>query len=243
MRVLIVDDEPLARERLVRLVGDIDGFYSVGEAASGHEAVEKSHELQPDVVLMDIRMPGMDGLEAARHLSTLSEPPAVIFTTAYNDHALEAFEARAVGYLLKPIRMEKLRVAMENATRRTRAQLHHHGSQRTHLCTSIGNLVSLIPVDNVLFFRAEHKYVTLVHTKGESLIEEPLKLLEEEFGSRFVRIHRNALVSVEHIGGMEKTIEGKQRLVLNGTDIKLEISRRHLPEVRKMIKTNLTRKN
>ena len=242
MRVLIVDDEPLARDRLVRLVEDTDGFYSVGEAGNGHEAVEKTSELHPDLVLMDVRMPGMDGLEAARHLSTLSEPPAVIFTTAYNDHALEAFEARAVGYLLKPIRQEKLEQAMKNATRRTRAQQHEHGTTRTHLCTSIGNQVSLIPVDEVLFFRAEHKYVTLVHKGGESLIEEPLKQLEEEFGNRFIRIHRNALVSVAHIGGMEKTPEGKQRLVLLGSNTRLEISRRHLPEVRKMIKNNLTRK-
>ena len=243
MRVLIVDDEPLARDRLVRLIDDIDGFYTVGNAANGHEAVEKTNELHPDVVLMDVRMPGMDGLEAARHLSTLSEPPAVIFTTAFNDHALEAFEARAVGYLLKPIRLEKLALAMKNATRRTRAQQHDQTAQRTHLCTSIGNQVSLIPVDEVLFFRAEHKYVTLVHKHGESLIEEPLKQLEEEFGTRFVRIHRNALVSVAHISGMEKTQEGKQRLVLLGSDIRLEISRRHLPDVRKMIKNNLTRKS
>ncbi len=243
MRVLIVDDEPLARDRLVRLVDETDGFYSVGEAANGHEAVAMTNEHHPDLVLMDVRMPGMDGLEAARHLATLSEPPAVIFTTAYNDHALEAFEARAVGYLLKPIRQEKLEQAMKNATRRTRAQQHDHGSQRTHLCTSIGNQVTLIPVDEVLFFRAEHKYVTLVHKNGESLIEEPLKQLEEEFGTRFIRIHRNALVSVAHIGGMEKTSEGKQRLVLLGSDARLEISRRHLPDVRKMIKTNLTRKS
>ena len=125
---------------------------------------------------------------------------------------------------------------------RTRAQLHDHNAQRTHLCTSVGNQVSLIPVDEVLFFRAEHKYVTLVHRKGESLIEEPLKALEEEFGERFVRIHRNALVSVAHIAGMEKTTDGKQKLIIHGTDVRLEISRRHLPDVRKMIKTSLTRK-
>lgn len=241
MRVLIVDDEPLARARLVRLVGDIDGFHSIGEAANGREAIEKSHELHPDVVLMDVRMPGMDGLEAARHLSTLSEPPAVFFTTAYNDHALEAFEARAVGYLLKPIRIEKLTTALKNATRRNRAQQHHYDSQRTHICTSIGNQVSLIPVDEILLFRAEQKYVTLIHSKGESLIEEPLRLLEKEFGSRFVRIHRNALVSVEHISGMVKTNSGKQLIGLTGTDIQPEISRRHLTDVRKLIKTGLTR--
>jgi two-component system response regulator AlgR len=243
MRVLIVDDEPLACEGLVRLVGGIVGFYSIGEAANGREAIEKTHELQPDVVLMDVRMPDMDGLEAARHLSTLSEPPAVIFTTAYNDHALEAFEARAIGYLLKPIRIEKLTMALKNTTRRNRAQQHDHDSQRTHICTSIGNQVSLIPVDEVLFFRAEQKYVTLIHTKGESLIEEPLRLLEKEFGSRFVRIHRNALVSVKHIEGMINTNSGKHLVVLIGTDIQLEISRRHLSPVRKMIKTDLTRKS
>jgi len=243
MRVLIVDDEPLARDRLVRLLDNVDGCYSVGEAANGYEAVDKTKELIPDVVLMDVRMPGMNGLEAARHLSALSEPPAVIFTTAYNDFALEAFEAHAVGYLLKPIRAEKLATAIKNATRRNRAQIHGYSAQRTHLCTSVGNRVSLIPVDEVMFFRAEHKYVTVMHKHGQSLIEETLKSLKEEFNERFIRVHRNALISVAHISGMEKTTDGKRRLTLHGTDVKLEISRRHLPEVRKMIKNNLTRKN
>lgn len=116
MRVLVVDDEPLARERLVHILAGTEGFDAVGEAANGRQAIERTHQLHPDIVLMDVSMPGMDGLEAAHHLSTLGTPPAVIFTTAYSEHALAAFEARALGYLLKPVRAEKLLAAMQNAT-------------------------------------------------------------------------------------------------------------------------------
>ncbi len=243
MRVLIVDDEPLARERLVRMVGDIDGFEPVGEAANGQQAVTLTHQLQPDVVLMDVEMPGMDGLEAAHHLSTLKAPPVVIFTTAYSEHALAAFEARVIGYLLKPVRAEKLVATLQHAIQRQRLPSDSPPAltaQRTHLCTAFGNSVSLIPLNEVLFFRAEHKYVTLVHKHGESLLEEPLKLLEQEFAGQFIRIHRNALVSLAYIKGTERTPDGKSRLIIDGCDTRLEISRRHLPELRKILKGRLT---
>ena len=137
LRVLIVDDEPPARERLRSLLAEIADTSVIGEAANGHEALAATHELNPDVVLLDVRMPGMDGLEAARHLTVLEEPPAVIFTTAYEQYAVQAFDAHAVGYLLKPVRKEQLAAALTRAGRLTRAQLQNLAAgaetRRTHI--------------------------------------------------------------------------------------------------------------
>lgn len=241
MRVMVVDDEPLARARLRALIDGLDGYECVAEAGDGAEALDRLGDANPDIVLMDVRMPTMDGLDAARRIATQDTPPAVIFTTAYDDHALAAFDAQADGYLLKPVRRDKLADALNNATRPNRAQRHisdadHSGHARTHLCAMVGNTTTLIPVDDVIFFRAEHKYVTLRHAGGETLLEESLKKLGEEFGERFVRIHRNALISVARISGMEKTPDGRHLLLMRGCDEKLEISRRHLPGVRRMLK-------
>jgi two-component system response regulator AlgR len=188
MRLLIVDDEPLARERLRRMVEELPGAEVVGEAGDGRAALEACARLHPEVVLLDIRMPGMDGLEAARHLATLPEGPAVIFITAYGDYALQAFEAQAVDYLLKPV-------------------------------------------------RAEQKYVVVRHLRGESLIEDSLTALEAEYGPRFVRIHRNALVARSALEGLEKGADGTARVRLRGCEERPEISRRHLPELRRLLRS------
>jgi two-component system response regulator AlgR len=242
MKVLIVDDENLARDRLRRLVDGIGGYTVCGEAATGRSAIEEVGRLEPDVLLMDIRMPDMDGLEAARHLGTLDCPPAVIFTTAYADHALSAFETQAVDYLLKPIRQARLAAALAQSRRLTRAQLEalHVQKQpviRTHICVRQRGKLQLVPVDEVRFFRAEHKYVTVRAAEGrEVLIEDSLKSLEDEFGTRFVRTHRNTLVGQAFIAGLEKTPDARWQLRLSGIDEPLEISRRHLAEVRRRIK-------
>jgi two-component system response regulator AlgR len=237
---MVVDDEPLARARLRALIDGLDGYECVAEAGDGAEALDRLSEAEPDIVLMDVRMPCMDGLDAAQRIATRAEPPAVIFTTAYDEHAIAAFDANADGYLLKPVRREKLAAALTNASRSNRAQQHagrdSASNARTHLCAMVGNTTTLIPVDEVLYFRAEHKYVTLRHSGGETLLEESLKKLGEEFGERFVRIHRNALVSVARISGMEKTTDGQHLLLLRGCKEKLEISRRHLPGVRRLLK-------
>ncbi len=236
MRVLLVDDEPLARDRLRRLLADLPQCELSGEAGDGRTALELCDRLAPDVVLMDIRMPGMDGLEAARHLAGLPDPPAVIFTTAFGDHALEAFEACAVDYLLKPIRGERLAAALGNARRLTRAQAAQldvdTGGVRNHICVRVRGNLQLIPVTDIRYFRADNKYVAVRTGEGEYLIEESLKTLEDEFGGRFLRIHRNALVAVDFITGLEKTAEGQCAVALAGIDERLEISRRHQPDVR-----------
>ena len=122
MRILIVDDEAPARQRLQQLLEDLGGHEIVGEAANGQDALKLSSQLDPDVILLDIRMPGMDGMECARHISARENPPAVVFTTAYDQYAIEAFEARAVGYLLKPVRKERLENALSQARRLTSAE-------------------------------------------------------------------------------------------------------------------------
>ncbi len=238
MRVLIVDDEQPARARLTRLVAEI-GFDPVGEADNGEEAIAMARKLRPDAVLLDIRMPGMDGLEAARRLAELEPAPAVIFTTAYGEHALEAFDAQAVAYLLKPVRAERLTEALRRARRPTAAQIQTlQGNEgREYLSGGRAGHVERIPAAEVLYFRAEDKYVTAYHPGGELLLEESLKQLEEEFGERFVRIHRNALVARTALAGLEKEGEGAVRARLHGCDDRLEVSRRHLPSVRRLLRS------
>jgi two-component system response regulator AlgR len=235
MRVLIVDDEPPARERLRLLLADLPGTECVGEAGSGEEAVRLADELEPDVVLLDIRMPGIDGLEAARRLAALPEPPAVIFTTAYEQHALEAFDAQAAGYLLKPVRRERLAAALERAQRPSRAQLARLGGPatpaRSHITARVRDQLRLIPVDDVLCFVAEQKYTTVRHTGGEDLIEESLRALEDEFGARLVRVHRNALVAVAQVERVEREPDGHYAVHLRHGGGRLQVSRRLAADV------------
>lgn len=242
MKCLVVDDEMLARERLVRMLGQCPGLQVCGEAANGEQGLQQIQRLRPDVVLLDIRMPGMDGLEMARHMLNLEAAPAVVFTTAYGDHALEAFETQAVDYLLKPVHPERLRQALEKARRLSgglleQLQAANSGDHsRTHLCArSRGNL-ELVAIEDIIYLQADHKYVTVCSTGRSILIEESLKSLEQEFGDRFVRIHRNALVAAGAIRGLEKVEEGHFKVALAGTGERLEVSRRLLPEVRKRIR-------
>ncbi len=235
LKVLIVDDEPPARERLRALLSEIGDVEVVGEAATGPEALGRTHDLAPDVVLLDVRMPGMSGLEAARHLNVLDEPPAVIFTTAYDQYAVEAFEAQAVGYLLKPVRKEQLAAALIRAGRLTRAQLQTlaaAGARRSHIAARRRDGLRLIPVDEVQYFLADQKYTTVRHLGGEDLIEDSLRLLEGEFGAAFVRIHRNALVGVKYLERIERTAEGQYFVRLRGCEAPLQVSRRMAGELR-----------
>jgi two-component system response regulator AlgR len=237
LKVLIVDDEPPARERLRGLLSEIADIEVVGEAANGLEALRETHERAPDVVLLDVRMPGMDGLEAARHLNVLEEPPAVIFTTAYDQYAVEAFQAHAVGYLLKPVRREQLAAALTRAGRVTRAQLQRLAAagaaeRRTHIAARHREGLKLIPVEEVLYFLADQKYTTVRHLHGEHLIDDSLRLLEGEFGTAFVRIHRNALVGVRYLERIERNAEGQYLVHLRGCEAPLQVSRRMAGELK-----------
>ena len=244
MNVLIVDDEMPARQRLRQLLEERDDMIVVGEAINGMEAIDKVQELNPDVVLLDIRMPGMDGIEAARHLDLLDDAPAVIFTTAFDEYAIQAFDARAVGYVLKPIRRERLFKALGQAARLTRRTLDEIGNeedvveQRSHVCARVRNELKLIAINEIAYFQADQKYVRVCHAEGDNLIDDSLKLLENEFGDRFVRIHRSALVSIAHIEALEKMPDGQTNVRLRHDDgaVSLTISRRHLADVRRRLK-------
>ncbi|MCU1718007.1 LytR/AlgR family response regulator transcription factor [Pseudomonas sp. 5P_3.1_Bac2] len=244
MNVLIVDDEPLARERLSRMVSELDGYRVLEPSASnGEEALSLIESLKPDVVLLDIRMPGLDGLQVAAKLCEREAPPAVIFCTAYDEFAVEAFQVSAVGYLVKPVRPESLAEALKKAERPNRVQLAAltrpaavAGVPRSHISARTRKGIELIPLSQVIYFIADHKYVTLRHTGGEVLLDEPLKALEEEFGERFVRIHRNALVARERIERLQRTPLGHFQLYLKGMhDEALIVSRRHVAGVRKLM--------
>jgi len=238
MKVLVVDDEPLARQRLEQILSPMEQISEVLSASNGLQAIEICQQDKPDVVLLDIRMPGIDGLETAQHLSQMEKVPAIIFTTAYDEYALEAFKVSAVDYLLKPVREEKLHQSLLKACQLNRAQLQAIKSQpsgRTNITAKISGNIKLIPVADIFYFQADQKYVTVMHQHGETIIEDTLKELQAEFDAGFIRVHRNALVAKKFISGIHKNNEGHTFVTLNGCDSMVEISRRHLSAVKKLI--------
>ena len=245
MKVLIVDDEKLARERLVRMVETLDRYELVGVADSGEEAVRQTIRHEPDIVLLDIRMPGMDGMEAARQLGTLAAPPAIIFCTAFGEHAIEAFDVSASGYLMKPVRREALTEALAKASKVNKVQMEamlgkdesESARSRTHISAKTRRGIELIPLTEIKFFQADHKYVTVRHEGGEVLIDDTLRDLECEFGEKVVRIHRNALVMTEQLEGLERDPAGHYQVRMRGIDEKLDVSRRHVSGLRRLVQT------
>lgn len=245
LRVVIVDDEAPARSRLKELLADCAGEIAIavtGEAASGPEAIELLAAAPADVVLLDVRMPEMDGIEIAQHLQKLEQPPAVIFATAYDAYAIRAFEVHAVDYLLKPIRLARLKEALGRAAIAPRPQVLDGIARgaRTHLCAQERGKVHLIPVKDVIYLKAELKYVTVRTAAREYLIEEALTKLEEEFSERFVRAHRNCLVARAAVRGFERTMqegEAHWEVLLEGVDERIAVSRRQQHIVRELGKS------
>ncbi len=241
LKILIVDDEPPARDRLRILLSDLAPQLVtevVGEAANGLAALDLLREAPVDAVLADIRMPGMDGIELASHVGRLEKPPAVIFTTAYDNYAVQAFELNALDYLLKPVRVLRLLAALQKipAPRPDVALLagigrEIRGGGRAHLsCHERGRLL-LVPIDEVLYFRADLKYVTARTVAREYLLDEALTRLEEEFADRFLRLHRSVLVARGALAGFEKAAPGNDAeahgwALLRGVPEKLPVSRR-----------------
>lgn len=243
MKVLIVDDEAPARDRLRQLLEDSGEHEIAGEAGNGQEALNIAAQVGPDVVLLDIRMPGVDGIETAHHLNKFDPAPAIVFTTAYDEYAIDAFEANAIGYVLKPVRRERLDQALTQAARLTSDALYDVGkqsgfsAQRRHVCARIQGELKLISVADVLYFVADQKYVTVVHANGRDLIDDPLKALEQEFADQFVRIHRGALVAVKAVDALKKDEEGRTQVMLrNCRDDDLFVSRRHVADVKRRLK-------
>lgn len=244
MRVLIVDDEALARSRMRSLLADMSEplIEVVGEASNGRQAIELCDALQVEAVLLDISMPVMDGLEAARHLAQTESPPAIIFCTAYDEHALAAFEARAIDYLVKPVRAERLQAALvrasrlSDADRRSVALTPVDARARSHLCARVRGNLRLVAIEEIAYLMAEDKYVVVHSDQGEVLIEESLKALELEFPDQFVRIHRNCLIAVDRLQGLDRDVDGNLQARVRGAERVLEISRRCLPAIRALIK-------
>ncbi|CAB1370219.1 LytR/AlgR family response regulator transcription factor [Denitratisoma oestradiolicum] len=252
LRLMLVDDEPLARSRLRQLLGDIVAELPtevVAEAGDGVEALEKAEGLVLDAVLLDIRMPRMDGMQLALHLARRPQAPALIFVTAYDSYAVKAFELCALDYLLKPVRAQRLREALVRVGRgapgaEALRQLAPEG--RHQLRSTLRGRVHLIPVEEVLYLKAEQKYVAARTAAGEYLLEESLTQLETELGERFIRVHRNCLVARAAIAGYEHgaeaepdgEAEGEPRwqLILRGIDDRVAVSRRQWPQLRALLK-------
>jgi len=245
LRVLIVDDEAPARSRMRDLLADVSVALPVmiaGEAATGRDALQIAGAGGVDVALLDVRMPGMDGIELAQHMQKLEPPPAVIFTTAYEAYAIQAFELHVVDYLLKPIKAARLQEAlsrvMQSAAPSPEVLRGMQYAPRVCLSAAERGKVHLIPVEDVLFLRAELKYVTVRTASREYLIEESLTQLEQEFQDRFVRVHRNCLVARAAIRGFERAGgeagEGPWQVVLAGLEDRIPVSRRQQHVVREL---------
>jgi len=232
MRVLIVDDEPLARTRMTALLSECDGVEIVGSIGDGESAMASLDELQPDILLLDINMPGLDGTAVAKRLAGRRRPQ-VIFCTAYEEHALKAFDLGAIDYLLKPVRLERLREALQRAQRRLtdtprQPTAYLHGRLR-------GEEVR-IALEEVICLLADEKYVVAQHLRGELLIEESLRQLEETYPEQLIRLHRNCLVPPARLLGIKTLADGHVLARLDGSDSNPEISRRNLPAVRKLLR-------
>lgn len=236
--ILIVDDEPLARERLKRLCTEL-GYDSFFEAENGLEAWEAIEKFDPAIVLLDVEMPGENGLETGKKIAALEQPPAIIFTTAYEQYALEAFEAFASGYLLKPIKSEALQTALNQAAKPTKVQLDNivpkENDEEQHITIKNHRGVSLIKLSEVRCFVADQKYIRIITTEGEALIDNTLKELEKEYSKSFIRAHRNALVSKNHILGLDRDTDGHYRVRLEDVDTKPLISRRYINELKRFL--------
>ncbi|WP_010114998.1 LytTR family DNA-binding domain-containing protein [Acinetobacter sp. P8-3-8] len=239
MDILVCDDEPLAVERLSRLVSQL-GHHVIATAQHGRQALDMVQQFEPDVVLLDIQMPEMDGLTCAQHLAHFNPMPAIVFCTAYDEHALQAIQSQAKGYLLKPIAKDELEAVLGNVTKLTQAQLTNlekkelmeEKVQRQQIAAKTYRGLELIPVENIYYFLADQKYVTVRHKNGSVLIDETLKDLETEFADRFIRIHRNALISLDYLDGLEMVASGQYQARCRELEERLAVSRRHLPLLR-----------
>lgn len=246
MKILVVDDEALARERLLRLLEKSHPDAQCWQAGNGEQALALAREHSPDLLLLDVRMPGMSGIELAARLESEEQPPAVIFCTAYDEYALEALQHQAAAYLLKPVRELDLTQALATAGRINRVQLaalaelgETHAAEvpgeRSQLASQTHRGVEIMPVEDVRCLLAEQKYVTAYSPSGELLIPDTLKELEREFGQRFLRVHRNALVAVAHVVRLQRDEQGPWYVVLEGVSQRPMVSRRHLAEVKQQL--------
>lgn len=247
MKIVIADDEALARQRLKRLLTDIDEQLIISaDASNGLEALQACIEQQPDLVLLDIRMPAMDGLQAATEIRKALPDTAIVFITAYDKYALAAFDTHAIDYLLKPVKQQRLAVMLEKAKKLSTSQQHVIASSslnpapRNHLCAHSHMGTEVVNVADILCFKADNKYVSAITANTSTLLEESLKTLEAEFSEQFIRTHRNALVNINAIQRLSKNHEGQWQVILNGLDDPINVSRRHHANVNKRLKGSMS---
>lgn len=243
LKVLIADDEAPARNRIKDLLSEIDCATVVGEAKNGKEAIELASNTQADLLLLDIRMPLMDGLEAAEHAQKLEPKPHVIFTTAYDAYAIQAFDLSAIDYLLKPIRLARLEAAIEKVLALQPQQpaiadaIKPLKKTRSHISIHERGRVVLVPIEDVIYCRAELKYITVRTSEKEYLLEDSLTNLESEFAEVFERLHRSCIVAKAYIAGYEKRPDEKGELqwhaILKGVSDTVAVSRRQQHLIRK----------
>ncbi|WP_182405869.1 LytTR family DNA-binding domain-containing protein [Psychrobacter sp. GP33] len=242
MRIVVCDDEPLARERLARIVQE-SGHKVVAQAMTGLEAITAVKMHQPDVILLDIRMPEMDGVRCAIALNELENPPAIIFVTAYDHYAIVAFKTNAIGYLLKPANKDELLEALGKARNLNAAQLNGIRKLedptarplREHITARTHRGVELIKLTDIYYCTADQKYVKVRHKNGVVLIDDTLKDLEQEFGDQLFRVHRNAIINLSYLDFLETVDSGQYQVRFKGLDETLAVSRRHLPSLREKI--------
>jgi two-component system, LytTR family, response regulator AlgR len=241
LQVLVVDDETLARSRLRTLLGECTAPAATigGEAGNAVQAMDLLRRLNFDAVLLDIRMPGADGLALAQALRSLARPPAVVFITAHAEHAVAAFELEAADYLTKPVRLERLQVALQKVERLVQAQGGAQDAAPEVLLIQDRGRTERVPLTEVLFFKAELKYITVRTASRSHILDASLSELEERYATQFLRVHRNALVARRAIRALEKHFDPEEgegwAVRLNGIDELLAVSRRQLSAVREAV--------
>lgn len=235
---LIVDDEAPARARLARQLEGLDDVVIAGDAANGQQALSFCDQKAVDVVFLDIRMPGMDGVAFLQKLLERRHPPCIIYVTAYEVHALEVFEHNVVDYLLKPVRQQRLQQALAKARVYFNTYLNHTSlaqTAREAVVAKVGQQHQRIPIEDIYCFIANGKYVTVVHRHGECLLEASLKSLAEEFGDCFVRVHRTALIATKAISELSRQENGQYIASLTESSLRFAVSRRQLQEVKQRL--------
>ncbi|TCV92805.1 LytTR family two component transcriptional regulator [Luteibacter rhizovicinus] len=233
MRVLIADDEPLARARLATLLAGASDVEIVGSVADGEAVLTACADRQVDLILLDIEMPGMTGTALARRIAGLAQVPQIVFCTAYDQHALHAFELGATDYLLKPVRPERLAEALDRVRERRTAR---PPAQEAWLRARAGSEEVRVALADIHYLLADEKYVALHHAGGAWLIDESLRQLEQAHGSRLVRLHRNCLVPRQRLLGLKTLADGRVLARLAGTEVMPEVSRRNLATVRQLLR-------
>lgn len=236
LKILIADDESLAREKLKRLLAKEEGCAIIAEASHGEQVLSLVQQNPVDLVLLDISMPGMDGLACAEALAQLEKAPVVIFTTAYDQHALAAFQADALDYVLKPVTYKRLQQALNKVRPLIRAKTESDSGfmPESYLCIHRRQELLRLPLADVLAVQAEQKYITVYHAGGEDLLDGSLKQLEQEYPDNLLRVHRNCLVAYAAIQGLQHTDEGYY-IQLAACEFRPQVSRRHLSAVKRFL--------